>query len=116
MRIELAAIVQRCPKGIALSLVLALALAACSTTSSELRTSPRETGTFRVDLSYEEVRSNFIGATARCFHGGTPVSFFYPEVRDTRPGQATTIDVVQGGIATRVLMSHEIAKNSSGGT
>ena len=115
-RTEITTIVESCAKGVALSLVFALGLVACSTTSSELRSSPRETGNFHLDLSYEEVRSNFVAATARCFHGGTPASFFYPEVRDIQPGQATTIDVIQGGLATRVLMSNEITKNSSGGT
>jgi hypothetical protein len=115
-RTELATIVGRCARAIALSLALTFALAACSTTSSELRSSPRETGNFHVELSYEAVRSNFITQTARCFHGGTPASHFYPEVRDTRPGQATTIDVVQSGIATRVIISNEITRNPSGGT
>ena len=101
---------------VAFWLLFTLVLGGCGTTSHDLRTSPIETGTFHVAVPFGDVRANLLCETTKRYHGGTRASYFYFRVEDTRPGQAATFEVTQGGVATRVMLLADISKNPSGGT
>jgi len=98
-------------------IAMLLGLAACGTTSQELRFSPRQTGAFHLELPYLAVRANVVDETGKCFTGrGTNVSYFYRTFFDSAPGDAATIEIIQGGVAKRVTILIDVKRSSVGGT
>jgi hypothetical protein len=88
-------------------------LAACGTTSQELRATAREQEIITVELPPSTVHANVIRAASRCYHSGTRVSHFY--VRESRAGHGTsTIEVVQDGLAMRIVIAMDIVQAPSG--
>ena len=97
-----------------LAVMSAFALGACAMTTQEMRSDPREHDSFHVDLPYATVYANFVRRGEGCFHGGTPVSNFDIEKSETVPGKSATVEVVQHGLARRVMVSADINAAAEG--
>jgi hypothetical protein len=97
--------------------VMFLALSGCSVSSSELREAPLRTGSFYLELPFAVVRSNVATQAATCYPGiGTNVSYFFHVVNDHPSGNKSTIEVIQDGLARRVVISVDVTKTQRGGT
>jgi hypothetical protein len=97
-------------------LALISLLVGCASTPQELRSTPRESSTFHLDVPYHEARFHILNRLGKCFVGGTNATYFFPKVRDDKPEQSMSFDIYEGGIATQVLLSADIARNPTGGT
>src|SRR4051794_13885086 len=86
-----------------------------SLTSEELRASPGEASQFRVATPYPAVFANFNGRASDCFNGGTRGAYYYVENRELGPGAAGRVEVILGGLWTRVMLSADI-REAPGGT
>ena len=97
---------------------LFLVIAGCSTTPNEMRVDAREKGTLQVDLPFGVARDNFLRQAKKCYSGGMRVSYAEQEIVDVKPGEFTTLNILQKGAApiVRVTHSFDIRKNNSGGT
>jgi hypothetical protein len=84
------------------------ALAGCASTLQDLRTSPRETGTFKVSQPYPLVLSTVENAMMRCYRGGTNVSHFHAEATEVKRGEVAVVEMIQDGLARRVLIAVDL--------
>lgn len=97
-------------------LILAFSLFGCAVTSQRLRSDPNETGSFHVDEPFDVVRTNLISVFKSCYKLNIGAGYSYPEIYDTVPNQAVTVEGVMDGKARQVLISVDATKNSNGGT
>ena len=95
-------------------LTLLIALSACSTTREQMRPDARERDRFHIDLPYTTVVANFVRRGQDCYHGGLPASYFVIEKSEPAPGQSAIVEVVQYGLARRVMVSADITSAPSG--
>ena len=95
-----------------------LVIAGCSTTPQEMRADAREKGVVQVDLPFNVVRENILRNAKKCYYGGINASYLTHEIKDVKPGELTTLDIVQRGAASivRVIFSFDIRKSSTSGT
>lgn len=97
-------------------LVLIASLSGCAVTSQQLRADPNETGSFHVDVPFEDVRANLISVFKSCYKLNIGAGYSYPEIYDTIPNQAVTVEGVLDGKARQVLISVDATKSPNGGT
>jgi hypothetical protein len=102
--------------GAVLLLIATLFLTGCATTSADLRSSPMKSGSLHIDTPFIEARANFIDCVSKRYSGGFRMSYFELEVWDTTPGEHVVVEVVQDGLARRVLLSVDIRRTKSGGS
>lgn len=97
---------------------LFLIIAGCSTTPNEMRVDAREKGVTQVDLPFNVARDNFLRQAQKCYSGGTRASYVERVIQDVKPGEFTTLNILQKGTAPieRVTHSFDIRKNATGGT
>ncbi|MGB8274899.1 MAG: hypothetical protein WCF16_06455 [Alphaproteobacteria bacterium] len=91
-----------------------LALAACDTTTAEMRADAREKDTVHVALPYLVAYHNFIRRAGECNHQGTPVSYFYVEWTEKISGKSGLVEVIQNGLLRAVMISADIVAVSDG--
>jgi hypothetical protein len=97
-----------------LSILLLSAIAACSTTSEQLRTDPGQHGTFHVDAPYGLVYAHFVRRASHCSQRGPNPYRFELNSHDTS-GQSATVEIVSSSVMGRkVLLSADIAGVDTG--
>ena len=95
-----------------------LIIAGCSTTPNEMRADAREKGTIQVDLPFNVARENFLRQAQKCYSGGMRASYAERVVKDVKPGEFTTLDILQKGALPTVRVTHsfDIKKSATDGT
>jgi hypothetical protein len=89
-------------------------LCGCGTTTNELRSDPWETGDFYIESPYSDVYLTFVSKARQCFHGGTTALYFFATAHESVPGKSGVVEIVQEGLARRVLISADIASEGDG--
>jgi len=88
-------------------------LAACAEDTAQLRANTSEKGTFQLQTPYAEVYQTYLANAHACYNGGTPASYFYVEDRQNDAGTEGNVDIIQDGLARRVLVSSDIVADGS---
>jgi hypothetical protein len=77
-------------------------------TTEGVRADAGEKGTIHVAAPYDVVYRHFVARAEGCHHGGTNVSYFFVTAAERIPGKSAIVEVVQGGLLRRVMMSTDI--------
>ena len=89
-------------------LALISLIAGCVSTPQELRSRPRESTAFHVDVPYDEVRFHILNRLAKCFVGDTNAAYFFPKVHDEKPEQSMSFDIYGGASLAAGLLQDGI--------
>jgi hypothetical protein len=92
---------------------LTLFLPACAEDTSQLRASTNEKASFQLETPYSEVYQTYLANAHACYKGGTPASYFYVEDRQNDARTEGSIDIIQDGLARRVLVSSDIVADGN---
>jgi len=103
---------QNAPPIVRISLPIAflccLASGACAVTTEGVRSEPGQRGTIHVAAPYDVVYRRFVARAHGSADGGTNVSYFFVTAAERVPGKSAIVEVVQGGLLRRVMISTDI--------